>query len=79
MAWWSFNAHDPHEPTDSATSNAMAQFLEFISQLALPKKGTFHVNFVDEADKFSVAPSHFTGCLFETISIHLEQLVLTPN
>jgi hypothetical protein len=49
MAWWSFNAHDPHEPTDSATSNAMAQFVEFISQLALPKKGTFYVNFVDEA------------------------------
>jgi|TARA_B110000037_G_scaffold222829_1_gene299821 hypothetical protein len=57
----------------------MAQFLEFISQLALPKKGTCHVNFVDEADKFSVAPSHFAGCFFETISIHLEQLALTPN
>ncbi|MFT6596299.1 MAG: hypothetical protein ACJAT3_002281 [Akkermansiaceae bacterium] len=27
----------------------MAQFVEFISQLALPKKGTFYVNFVDEA------------------------------
>ena len=60
-------------------SNTMSHFLEFISQLALSKKGTLHVNSVDEGDKFSVATSHFTGCVFETISIHIEQLALTSN
>jgi hypothetical protein len=57
----------------------MTQLLEFIPQLALPEKWTLHVNCVDEADQLSVATCHFIRWFFETISIHIEQLALTPN
>ncbi|MFT6180711.1 MAG: hypothetical protein ACJAQT_001755 [Akkermansiaceae bacterium] len=57
----------------------MTQFSEVIAYLSCPEKGTFLVDYVNEADEFSIALGHFTRWFFEAIAIHIEQLTLTPN
>ena len=57
----------------------MTQSSEVIAYLSCPEKGTFHVDYVNEADEFSIAVGHFTRLFFEAIAIHIEQLALTPN